>query len=72
MVPELPAHTRERIAEIRALHTIERKRSRVGLGWRWLAWCRLCCEVGCRQLQWADDVEAGRRAPAGWMPAARP
>jgi hypothetical protein len=69
---ELPAHTRERIAEIRAIHVLERRRIRVGMGYQIVDWCKYCCGVGCRQRQWADDVEAGRRKPAGWMPAARP
>jgi hypothetical protein len=70
---DLPAHTRERIAELRALHKPPGiKLTRRGR----FAWirnlrvdrhCKMCGQRWpCRQLRWAADVEAGRVAPAGW------
>lgn len=72
---ELPAHTRERIAEIRKLHQpVGIRLTRTGR----FAWfrnlfardaCLLCRQpYPCRQREWADDVEAGRIEPAGWRP----
>lgn len=68
----LPAHTRERIAEIRSLHIpipVWVPTSILG----WLPWmrrieaCVLCrMTYPCGQINWADDVEAGRVSPAGW------
>lgn len=71
---QLPAHTRERITEIRKLHQPVRIRlTRTGR----FAWfrslfrrdaCLLCRQpFPCRQREWADDVEAGRIRPAGWQ-----
>lgn len=65
---DLPVHTRERVAELRALHQPVRK-------WLpWLRWlrrpvdvCILCRQTyPCRQVCWCDDVESGTVAAAGW------
>lgn len=69
---DLPAHTRERIAELRALHQPPGiKLTRTGR-FRWWAnlfpdhRCVLCLQqMPCSQIRWCDEVEAGRRPPAG-------
>lgn len=68
-VTQLPAHTRERIDEIRAFHRPQPRR--YGIHWwqrlRRRPVCLVCWEPGeCRQTRWAADVEAGRVAPVGW------
>lgn len=70
---DLPAHTRERIAELRSLHGpagIKLTRRGRFAWWRNLRpdrRCRMCGQrLRCSQLRWCDDVEAGRVAPAGW------
>lgn len=69
---DLPAHTRERIAEIRDLHKPVRVWIRTK-AWGFIPWsraadaCIICRQpYECRQIRWADDVEAGRVSPAGW------
>jgi hypothetical protein len=66
---ELPAHTRERIAEIEAIH----RPTRVWIRTARFPWlrpvdvCILCRQpYECDQREWAADVKAGRRSPAGW------
>ena len=62
---DLPAHTRERIAEIEALHKsvpikVTGRLFRVD-------GCLLCrVPFPCSQARWAADVKSGRREPAGW------
>lgn len=70
---ELPAITRERIAEIRTFHKpagIKLTRSGRFSWWRNLfpdRHCKMCGQpMKCTQLRWCDDVEAGRVAPAGF------
>lgn len=70
---DLPAHTRERIAEHRALHgPVGIRLTRTGRfsWWRNLLpdrHCRMCYQhLPCSELRWCDDVEAGRIEPAGW------
>ena len=70
---ELPAHTRQRIDEIRALHQPVRIRLTRRGRFAWIRnlfardACLLCRQpYPCRQREWADDVEAGRIAPAGF------
>lgn len=60
MLPvQLPAHTRERIGEIRATHKPMRRWFRKDV-------CKMCGQTWeCTQIVWASDVEAGRRTPAG-------
>lgn len=59
---DLPAHVRERIAELRALHRANCRLRGPGW-WGWLFridGCTLCGEpYPCRQRQWTDDVESG-------------
>lgn len=66
MITNLPAHTRERIDEIRTYHVPNRR----GLLDRLLRrppQCTMCAvPIGrCLQRKWADEVSVGRRAPAG-------
>lgn len=67
---DLPAHTRERIAEIEATHiatTVWMRTAR--FPWlRRVDVCILCHQpYRCLQMKWAADVKARRRRPAGWM-----
>ena len=69
------AHTRERIAELRAHHGpagIKLTRSGRFSWWRNLFVdyrCRMCREpLPCSQLRWCNDVEAGRLTAQGWQP----
>lgn len=66
---DLPAHTRERIAEIEATHiatTVWIRTPR--FPWfRRIDVCILCRQpYECGQREWASDVKAGRRQWAGW------
>lgn len=64
---ELPAHTRERIAELRALHQPVRKWIRARWFPRPVDVCILCRQTyPCRQINWCTDVESGVVAAAGW------
>jgi hypothetical protein len=64
---ELPAHTRDRIAEIKALHVPDR--IRVPGRWFKVDGCRYCrVRYPCLQRRWAARVEAGLIDPAGWRP----
>jgi hypothetical protein len=69
VVTDLPAHTRERIDDIRAFHVATRR-----TWWHRLArkpvQCVMCgVPIGrCEQLKWAAAVAAGRRPAAGWAP----
>jgi hypothetical protein len=67
---DLPAHTRDRIDEIRATHLPVRVWIRTRRWWwRCIDVCLLCREpYECRQRRWVDDVLTGRRQPAGWRP----
>lgn len=66
MVTDLPAHTRERIDEIRKLHvpTVRTRWQRLR---RRPALCTMCgVPIGrCLQRRWADEVSSGARVPAG-------
>lgn len=63
---QLPANTRERIADIRSTHKPTRVRS-WGLFVRKV--CRYCGQSWqCTQIVWAERVEAGQIEPAGWRP----
>ncbi len=66
MITNLPAHTRERIDEIRTLH-VPAVRTRWQRLWRRPPLCTMCgVPIGrCLQRKWADEVAAGRRPPAG-------
>lgn len=73
MLPELPHITRERVAEIRALHQPVGIRLTRNGRFAWLRnlfpvdVCVLCRQpYPCRQIDWCDDVEARRREPARW------
>lgn len=65
-ITDLPAHTRQRIDEIRTYHV-----PAVRTWWQRLLrkppLCTMCAvPIGrCQQRKWADDVSAGRRPPAG-------
>jgi hypothetical protein len=64
---QLSAQTRERIAEIQATHVPIRMK--VPGFWFKRLGCKACGVLWkCYQRTWADDVEAGRRAGAGWRP----
>ena len=71
---ELPAVTRQRVAELRATHKPAGiKLTRAGrFSWRNLFRDRRCHMCGqttpCSQINWCDDVEAGLISPAGWRP----
>jgi hypothetical protein len=66
VVTNLPAHTRERIDELRTFHRpgtqrwweklLARPVRCVMCGQRWM----------CRDRRWAEDVADGRRPAAGW------
>lgn len=66
-ITDLPAHTRERIDDIRAFHVPTRR-----TWWHHLtrkpAHCVMCgVPIGrCEQLKWASAVAAGDRPAAGW------
>lgn len=66
MITNLPAHTRERIDEIRKLH-VPAVRSRWQRLLRKVPVCTMCgVPIGrCQQRKWADEVSAGARPPAG-------
>jgi hypothetical protein len=67
VVTDLPAHTRERIDEIRKLHvpTVRTRWQRIR---RKPSLCTMCgVPIGrCEQLRWAAAVAAGERPAAGW------
>jgi hypothetical protein len=67
VISELPAHTRERIDDIRAFHVPARRSWWQRLARR-SATCVMCgVPIGrCLQLRWVERVVAGEQPPAGW------
>jgi hypothetical protein len=70
-------HTQQRVAHIRSTHQPTQVRVRRDGRFAWWrnlislgrAVCTLCRQpMPCRQLNWCDDVEAGRIEAVGWRP----
>lgn len=72
MITDLPAHTRQRIDEIRTFH-VPAVRTRWQRILRKPPLCTMCAvPIGrCLQRKWADQVSSGACQPAG-IPRPRP